>query len=333
MTRTADSLGRADVEKLLTAMKSTRVVVVGDVMLDRYLYGDADRISAEAPVAVVNVTDETSAPGGAANVAANLKAFGARASLVGVVGDDPDGHHLTDLLAAADVDISGVHTISGRPTTAKTRIVARGQQIVRIDREVTTPLPAARREAVIRAATGALQQADALIIEDYDKGVLDQELAATLINIAMELDLPVVIDPKLRLFHSYRGATLFKPNRRELEMALAAPVALEDGDLIDARRRLSVENLLVTLGPEGMVLVDSNDAITAIPSVAREVFDVSGAGDTVSAWAAAALAAGADVITAAWLANLAAGVQVGKRGTATVAPHEVLLSWEEQYGD
>lgn len=332
MTRTAPSLARADVEKLLNAMKSTRVRVVGDVMLDRYLYGDADRISAEAPVPVVNVTEETSAPGGAANVAANLKALGASTSLIGVVGDDSDGHHLLELLAAADVDISGVEVVPGRPTTAKTRIVARGQQIVRIDREVHTPLPPAYRETMVRAATAALKQADALIIEDYDKGVLDQELAATLINMASELDMPVVVDPKLRLFHSYRGATLFKPNRRELEVALAAPVALEDTDLIDARRRLAVENLLVTLGPEGMVLVDSTDAITAIPSVAREVFDVSGAGDTVSAWAAAAMAAGADVTTAAWLANLAAGVQVGKRGTATVAPHEVLLSWEEQYG-
>lgn len=333
MTTTLHPLGRDRLLDLLDRMRSARLVVVGDLMLDRYLMGDVDRVSPEAPVPVVTVADEHAVPGGAANVAANAAALGATASLHGVVGDDAAGAALREALRALTIDTDFVHTVAGRPTTSKTRIVARGQQVVRIDREVTNPLAEPDRLRVWKTAEAALAEADALILEDYDKGCLSHETAAALIGAARTRGIPVVVDPKQRHFFAYTGATVFKPNRRELESAFAAHFGGEDADLDEARRRLGVDHLLLTLGAEGMVLVSEDRPLRRTPSIAREVFDVSGAGDTVTAWLAAALAAGADVEEAAWVANLAAGVEVGKQGTATVSPHELLHAWDEEMGE
>ena len=333
MTTTLHPLTRERLDELLTAIRNVRVLVLGDVMLDRYLVGETERISPEAPVPVVTVEEEHDLPGGAANVAANIAALGATARLLGVIGQDNEGEALKDELQALGLAVDGLVAVAGRPTTCKTRIVARGQQVVRIDREVCNPLPDRTRETLLAAAATALAEVDAVVFEDYDKGTLDSEMTSALIAAAKSRGLPIVVDPKQRNFFGYAGATVFKPNRRELEAAFAAHFSGEDSDLETARVRLDVENLLLTLGAEGMALVSPGAPLRRTPSIAREVFDVSGAGDTVSALVAVALAAGASVSEAAWVANLAAGVKVGKRGTATVSPDELLEIWDHELGE
>jgi rfaE bifunctional protein kinase chain/domain len=325
-------LTRDRIVQLIQRMKTSRVVVVGDIMLDRYLIGDTERLSPEAPVPVVTVRERHSALGGAANVAANVVALGARCLLVGAIGDDVDGSAIRQELAVARLEDRHVVTIASRPTTSKTRIIARGQQIVRIDDEVDSFLDRADLNRLIAAAREALADADALLLEDYNKGALAPDLILAVMEIGKRRGIPIIVDPKYRQFFEYAGATVFKPNRRELESALGAAVDLQNGDALpEVLARLKVDNLLVTLGSEGMVLVTKDGVLTQIPSIAREIFDVSGAGDTVTAWLGTALAAGASVREAAQLANYAAGVEVAKPGVATVSPEEVLAAHEEKF--
>lgn len=325
-------LTRDRVLQLIQKMKESRVVVVGDIMLDRYLVGETERLSPEAPVPVVTVRERHAALGGAANVAANVAALGAHCLLVGAVGDDTDGATIRQELAVARLADRFVLTVAGRPTTSKTRIIARSQQIVRIDDEVESLLDGPDLERLIRIAREALADADALLLEDYNKGALAPALIASAIEVAKRRGIPIVVDPKFRQFFQYAGATVFKPNRRELESALGAAVDLQNGDALpEVLARLKVDNLLVTLGAEGMVLVMKDGSTTHIPSIARDIYDVSGAGDTVTAWMGTALAAGASVREAAQLANYAAGVEVGKAGVATVSPEEVLAVHEERF--
>jgi len=301
-------------------------------MLDRYLVGETDRLSPEAPVPVVTVRERHAALGGAANVAANVAALGAACQLVGAVGDDVDGATVRQELAVARLEDRHVVTVAGRPTTSKTRIIARAQQIVRIDDEVESLLDGADLARLIRVAREALADADALLLEDYNKGALAPPLIAAVMEVAKRRGIPIVVDPKFRQFFEYAGATVFKPNRRELESALGAAVDLQNGNALpEVLARLRVDNLLVTLGAEGMVLVMKDGSSTHIPSIAREIYDVSGAGDTVTAWMGAALAAGASIRESAQLANYAAGVEVGKAGVSTVSPEEVLAVHEERY--
>ena len=325
-------LTRDRLVQLIERMKGSRVVVVGDIMLDRYLIGDTERLSPEAPVPVVTVRERHAALGGAANVAANVAALGARSLLVGTVGDDTDGAAIRQELAVARLEDRFVVTVAGRPTTSKTRIIARSQQIVRIDDEVETLLDGPDLDRLTRIAHEALADADALLLEDYNKGALPPALIGSVMEIARRRGIPVVVDPKFRQFFEYAGATVFKPNRRELESALGAAVDLQNGNALpQVLARLKVDNLLVTLGAEGMVLVMKDGSTTHIPSIARDIYDVSGAGDTVTAWIGSALAAGASVREAAQLANYAAGVEVGKHGVSTVSPEEVLAVHEERY--
>jgi rfaE bifunctional protein kinase chain/domain len=325
-------LARDRVLQLIQRMKSSRVAVVGDIMLDRYLIGDTDRLSPEAPVPVVTVAERHAALGGAANVAANVAALGARCLLVGVLGDDGDGAAIRQELAVARLEDRFVLTVAGRPTTSKTRIIARGQQIVRIDDEVDSLIDGQDLTRLVAAARDALADADALLLEDYNKGALSPSLIVAVMEVARRRGIPIVVDPKYRRFFEYQGATVFKPNRRELESALGAAVDLQNGNALpEVLARLKVDNLLVTLGSDGMVLVTKDGDLTQIPSIARQIYDVSGAGDTVTAWLGTALAAGASVREAAQLANYAAGVEVGKPGVATVSPEEVLAAHEERF--
>jgi rfaE bifunctional protein kinase chain/domain len=325
-------LPRERVLQLIQRIKNCRIVVIGDIMLDRYLVGDTDRLSPEAPVPVVTVAERHSALGGAANVAANVVAMGATCLLVGAVGDDGDGAVVRQELAMGRLNDRFVLTVAGRPTTSKTRIIARGQQIVRIDDEVDSFLDQADEARLVAAAREAMGDADALLLEDYNKGALSPMLIQAAMEAAKRRGIPVVVDPKYRQFFGYAGATVFKPNRRELESALGASVDLQNGNALpQVLTRLEVDNLLVTLGAEGMVLVTKDGTLTQIASIARQIFDVSGAGDTVTAWLGTALAAGATVPEAAQLANYAAGVEVGKPGVATVLPEEVLAVHEERY--
>ena len=325
-------LTRDRLMQLIQRMRDSRVVIVGDIMLDRYLVGDAERLSPEAPVPVVTVRERTARLGGAANVATNVAALGARSLLVGVVGDDTDGAAIRQELAVGRLEDRYVLSVAGRPTTSKTRIISRSQQIVRIDDEVETLLDGPDLDKLIRVARDALADADALLLEDYNKGALPPKLIAAVMEVARRRGIPIVVDPKFRQFFEYAGATVFKPNRRELESALGAAVDLKNGNALpEVLARLKVDNLLVTLGAEGMVLVMKDGSLTHIPSIARSIYDVSGAGDTVTAWMGAALAAGASVREAAQLANYAAGVEVSKAGVATVSPEEVLTVHEEQF--
>ncbi len=321
-------ISRDRLATLLAAARGRRVVVVGDAMLDVYLRGDVDRISPEAPVPVVRVRERRDALGGAANVAQNVLAVDARCALVAAVGDDAAGLRLHGLLGALGGATDALVTVN-RPTTTKTRLVARSQQLLRFDEEEDADLAPDDVARVIASVTDAVSSADAVILEDYNKGVLVPEVIERTIALATERNVPVVVDPKFRNFFSYRGATVFKPNRRELEQALGAAVDLAHPEALPATlARLDVAHLLLTLSEHGMALVSRGGGITRIPTTAREVYDVVGAGDTVTAYLALMLAAGADATEAAVIANYAAGVEVGKLGAATVSPAEVLSAYD-----
>jgi D-beta-D-heptose 7-phosphate kinase/D-beta-D-heptose 1-phosphate adenosyltransferase len=285
-----------------------RVLVVGDLMLDRYLTGDVGRISPEAPVPVLKLAGER-------------LVVGLGVTLAGVRGDDADGAALAAVLREAGIAHDAVLADPDRPTTSKTRVVGNGQQMLRIDAEVTTPLPAPLQAALERAVVERLPAADVLLLSDYAKGVLTVELCGRLIAAGAAHGVPVLVDPKGRDFARYRGATLLTPNRAELALATGVDAAdlaalLRQAALL--RSELGLAQLVLTLGELGMALV-ADGTTTRVPAVAREVFDVSGAGDTVIATIAAGRAAGLDPVDTVHLANLAAGVVVGYRGTAAIA--------------
>jgi D-beta-D-heptose 7-phosphate kinase/D-beta-D-heptose 1-phosphate adenosyltransferase len=325
---TRTPITRSRLNALLAGMRRKRVVVVGDAMLDVYLHGDVERISPEAPVPVVRVRDRRYALGGAANVAQNVAAAGARVSLVAAAGRDSAGVRLRAMVEAIGAD-SATIVATERPTTCKTRLVARAQQVLRFDEEDDGDLPAPDVQRVLDTMLPLIRRAHAIVIEDYNKGVLVPAVITAAIEAAQSRGVPTVVDPKFRNFFSYRGATIFKPNRRELESALGATVNLDDvGALPATFSRLGVDHLLLTLGERGMALVSSDGEVQRIPTTAREVYDVVGAGDTVTAYLAASLAAGATALEAAVIANYAAGVEVGKLGAATVSPDEIGEAWQ-----
>jgi rfaE bifunctional protein kinase chain/domain len=322
------SISRDRLKSLLAAAAQTRVVTVGDAMLDEYLVGDVERISPEAPVPVLRVRERRYALGGAANVAQNVVAIGAECRLVAAIGDDAAGKQLSAMLTAIGVPSKGLLTVS-RPTTRKTRVVARSQQLVRIDDEDDADLSVQEAARLIAAIEDAIRTSDALVLEDYNKGVLVPAVITRAIEAARAQGVPVIVDPKYRHFFAYRGATVFKPNRRELESALGAAVDLEHAEAIpNAIERLGVEHLLLTLGERGMVLASRGTEPLSVPTVAREVYDVVGAGDTVTAYLAAVLGGGGTAAEAAIIANYAAGVEVGKLGAATVSQEEVLNAYD-----
>ena len=322
------SISRDRLAALLDAAPRHRIAIVGDAMLDVYLRGDVDRISPEAPVPVVRVRDRKLALGGAANVAQNVSALGAGCELVAAVGSDTAGRMLRDMLGEIGTDPRALVEV-GRPTTTKTRVIARAQQVVRFDEEEDADLTGADADRIAEAVCRAIEDADALVLEDYNKGVLVARVIERAVAEAHRRGIPVVVDPKYRNFFSYRGATVFKPNRRELESALGAAVDLEHPETLPAvLGRLGVEHLLLTLGEQGMVLLSADGAVHEVPTTAREVYDVVGAGDTVTAYLATMLAAGATAREAAVIANFAAGVEVGKLGAATVSAAEVLEAYD-----
>jgi D-beta-D-heptose 7-phosphate kinase/D-beta-D-heptose 1-phosphate adenosyltransferase len=322
-------LTRDRLAQLLQASAGRRIAVIGDAMLDVYLRGDVDRISPEAPVPVVRVRDRRTALGGAANVAQNVVALGAACDLVCVVGGDANAGVLRDMLAALGAPHHAL-VETKRPTTTKTRVVARAQQVVRVDEEDDGELGDADVSRLLAAVRIVLENADAVVLEDYNKGVLVPAVIEETLEIARRRKIPVVVDPKYRNFFAYRGATIFKPNRRELEAALGATMDVDRPETLPALvQRLGVANVLLTLGERGMVLVGEHGETVRVPTTAREVYDVVGAGDTVTAYLATMLAAGATVPEAAVIANFAAGVEVGKLGAATVSGAEVLGAYDE----
>jgi len=324
-------LSRERLQALLHSARGKRIAVVGDAMLDVYLRGDVQRISPEAPVPVVTVRQRTHALGGAANVAQNVVAVGARCDLVATVGHDVAADTVREMLRRLGANHESVLSID-RCTTQKTRIVARSQQLVRVDEEDNADLSPADVLRLLEQVRRVVETADAVVLEDYNKGVLVQDVIAEVMRLAAERSLPVVVDPKYRNFFLYRGATIFKPNVRELEAALGAAVDVEHPETLPSTLlRLGVSNILLTLGERGMALFSTDGEVARVPTVAREVYDVVGAGDTVTAYLATMLASGATPLEAAWIANVAAGIEVGKLGAATVTAEE-LMAYVEQEG-
>jgi D-beta-D-heptose 7-phosphate kinase/D-beta-D-heptose 1-phosphate adenosyltransferase len=328
-----ETIQRDRLVSLLESAKRYHVAVAGDAMLDVYLVGDVERISPEAPVPVVRVRERRHAMGGAANVVQNVLALGASCSMACTVGDDVAGRDLTGMLDSAGATVAGVLR-SAKPTTTKTRIVARAQQLVRVDEEDDADSNGVDIDGLIEAVRTIVRDADALVLEDYNKGVLAPAVIRAAMDEAAAKGIPVVVDPKFRNFFEFSGATIFKPNRRELESALGATLDIGSPEALPATcARLGVEHLLLTLGEQGMVLVSSDGEVGRIPTTAREVYDVVGAGDTVTAYLATMLAAGATASEAAVIANFAAGVEVGKLGAATVSVHEVLEAYDAYHSD
>ena len=314
---------------LVPRFRGRRLVVFGDLMLDRYLWGRVERISPEAPVPVVSIDRESFSLGGAANVAHNLASLGAAPRLVGPVGDDVAGRTLADDLAARGVDVGGLVVDRARRTTVKTRVIAHQQQVVRTDEEDLDDVGGAAAQAIDEALDRALEGAEGVIVSDYGKGAITAAGLARLLARARERRLPVSVDPKETHFFAYAGAAVLTPNVheagrsygrtiRDLETLLAAGTAL--------REKLDADAMLVTRGAEGMSLFERGGRVTHLPTVAREVFDVTGAGDTVVGVYALALACGAEPPLASFLANHAAGLVIRHAGTAVTTPDELLAS-------
>jgi rfaE bifunctional protein kinase chain/domain len=325
-------LTRQRAEKLIRAMRDCRIVVLGDVMLDEFIWGDVTRISPEAPVPVVDIRRESVHLGGAANVLANLLALGAKACVVGVVGDDPAGQRLRTSLKQASPLQSDDYLVvdEKRPSTTKTRIIAHSQLVVRADREQRSPVNGQTENRILESLRQAMQNADALIISDYDKGVVTPRILSEILPSAYAR-VPVLIDPKMRNFSHYRPATLITPNHHEALRMTNLEVDSDDGLHQAARlirQDLSCDAVLITRGDRGIMLLEGDNAPVFVRTAAREVYDVTGAGDTVIATLAAALSAGATMLEAANLANHAAGIVVGKVGTATASGDELLATFE-----
>jgi len=318
-------------ERLLDILSSfregRRILVLGDVMLDRFVYGSVERMSPEAPVPVMRIEGTSATPGGAANVARNVAAVGGQAVLIGVVGPDEPAEELQAQLAEMSSIDAQLVTDQSRPTTLKTRYLADRQQVLRTDVESTAPLGARTAEAILERYCGALAQSDIVIFSDYGKGVLTDTVTSAAIAAATRAGKRVIVDPKSKLFAKYRGATVLTPNRHELQSACAHECSSDEQVVAGCREILAqglCETLVVTRGRDGMSIVQGEGEATHIRTVATEVFDVTGAGDTAVAVMAVSLASGAGIGQAAHLANVAAGIVVGKYGTATATAEEML---------
>ncbi len=313
------------VESLVARLRGACALVLGDVMLDEYVWGQVNRISPEAPVPVVDVRTRTYVPGGAANVAAGIAALGGRPLVGGVVGDDEAAAQLRGALGERGLELDGLETVGGRSTTTKTRVIAHSQQVVRADVEERRPVPEEAAADLRRWAESRLERADVVVVSDYAKGVVSAELAQGVIEAAREAEKPVVVDPKGSDYSKYRGATVITPNIGDAKRAanLAPDGFVELGEIA---RRLAAAvpgtSLLITRGSEGMSLVSDSGSID-VDAAAKDVYDVTGAGDTVVAALAVALGSGLPLEDAVRLANAAAGVVVGKVGTASVTLGEL----------
>jgi rfaE bifunctional protein kinase chain/domain len=326
-------------QQLMSLAGAARLLVIGDVMLDEFVFGGVRRISPEEPVPIVEITGRRFAAGGAANVAANVATLGAFVTLAGVTGDDDAADNFQRLLSSsphdsARLDPSAVLRDSSRPTSCKTRIVAGGQQIVRIDHESSSPLPEAVETSLIAAATVALRQAGACVISDYGKGVVSARLVAALVEEAAQRGVPLLVDPKGHDYRKYAGVSLVTPNLKEAEVAAAHPITSDDDMILAAARIMQTARcpaLLITQGASGMTLFREGHHPLHSASLAHQVFDVTGAGDTVVAMLALAMACDLSVEDAMLLANIAAGIVVEKPGTATVSLQEVAQLMQSGY--
>jgi D-beta-D-heptose 7-phosphate kinase/D-beta-D-heptose 1-phosphate adenosyltransferase len=322
------TLSLKKVKQIISRFGDARVLVVGDVMLDEFIWGSVSRISPEAPVPVVWVTKESVMPGGASNVANNLATLGARTSISGIIGDDQKGKVLLEELLKKDIDTEGLVLDEERPTTIKTRVIANHQQVVRIDKEKTIDISDKVLGRVTDFIYSKIRSVDAVIIEDYGKGLITPKLLKQIVPLARRLKKIVTVDPKEEHFSYYRGVTSLTPNRYEAQNAVNFKIK-DDDTLFKAGcailRKLKCESVLITRGEEGMTLFQKGaKRPLSIPTIAQEVFDVSGAGDTVISVFTLSLCCGASMVEAAHIANCAAGIVVGKVGIAVVSKKELI---------
>jgi len=333
---------QSKLKAIIQRFNKAKILVIGDLILDEYIWGNVDRISPEAPVPVVWANRRTYMPGGAANVANNIRALGGEVCLVGVTGEDKNTDILLSELKKRKIDTRGIFIEPQRHTTLKSRIIAGHQQVVRVDWEHTDSLPQKLNEKITQFIQKNIDEFDAIIIEDYGKGVINMSLLEKLIGLAHTHKKIISVDPKEEHFQYYRGATSITPNRRELENAirnlkikdtsnrlrLSTDKLFTDKDIDLAAGQileyLGLESILVTLGEHGMKLFERNGRRTHIPTVAQEVFDVSGAGDTVIGTFTLGLCSQATLLESAHIANYAAGIVVGKVGTAVTTRQELL---------
>ncbi len=327
-------LSQEKLHSILDKFKTKKIAVLGDVGIDRYTHGSVERISPEAPVPIVFVQSENLKLGLAANVADNIIALGGRAELTGVVGEDKDAKDLISMLRGKRLPTTSLVVDSSRRTILKERIVAETQQMLRVDYENTHPLSSSIQKKVEQNVIQSLKTADALIIEDYAKGLLSGKMVHSVIEAAKKKKIPVLLDPHVKSPTGwYLGATLVKPNKKEAE-TLSGMKIVDEASLIEAGHTIMKKtkslSLIITLGKDGMAIFKTpKGKPVLIPTFSREVYDVSGAGDTVISVLALALASGATLEEAAYISNLAAGVEVSKRGTATVSPDEIIHAFSQ----
>ena len=318
---------RRRIKQIPRRFKGKRVLVVGDIMLDHYIRGHVNRLSPEAPVPVVGVQEETFVPGGAGNVAANLAVLLSRVDIIGVVGEDAAGLELLSHFSALGIDAASIVKDSGRVTSQKCRVVAERQQVVRYDRESTTPVSGKIESQILSGIAEKIKNSEAVILSDYGKGVLTPRILQSAIAWSHKAKIPVIVDPKIEHFKRYRRVTCVTPNLHEAWSGMRRIPKPGEKELEklgqDMLKTLHCESALITRGPEGMSLFKKSEKTLHIPAEAREVFDVSGAGDTVIATFSLALAARASLKEAALISNYAAGIVVGKLGTATTTAAEI----------
>ncbi|ADR19224.1 D-glycero-beta-D-manno-heptose-7-phosphate kinase [Calditerrivibrio nitroreducens] len=327
---------RENVFDLIDRLKDVKLFVIGDVMLDVFLYGKVNRISPEAPVPVVNITNEKRVPGGAANVALNLKELGVSTTLIGLIGNDEEGVFLEKYLI--DRGIKTFLIKDGRPTTVKTRIIAGSQQVVRVDKEVSHNLSDKKESLVVDYFEKHLSEFDGVIISDYAKGAITRRLIKRVVDLCKKHNKIVTVDPKIENFFYYKNVTTLTPNNKEASTATGIDIKDEKslvkcGNFI--LKKLNSDSLIITRGEKGMTIFE-NGRIEYLPALAKEVFDVTGAGDTVISVVSSLLALGAPLKDAAILSNIAAGIVVGKIGTATVNADELkkgVMEYIEQKGE
>lgn len=303
-----------------------KILVVGDLMLDRYWWGTVDRISPEAPVPIVQLNGTSVKAGGAANVAANIAGLGAKATLLGVTGEDTEAEELASVLDGEPLIVKRFEAVAGRSTTVKTRIIAHDQHVVRLDREEKNPVPENNVANIASSIKELIPEMDVVVVSDYAKGLLSPDLLAFIVDVAREHGAPIFADPKGKDFTKYRGVSMITPNL--LEAANACGIEHNDPGLVSKAgsqllRDLDAENVLITEGANGMTLFGRTDRSTHFDAVARTVYDVTGAGDTVIATLAVAAAAGLELEDAAMIANIAAGIAVGRVGTAVISQAEL----------
>jgi D-beta-D-heptose 7-phosphate kinase/D-beta-D-heptose 1-phosphate adenosyltransferase len=318
--------------EILNNFKKASVLVIGDIVMDHFIWGKVRRISPEAPVPVVEVNSESLMLGGAANVVNNIHSLGGKVLVCGVIGKDDMGKNIVHELRLKGIPSDGVIVEENRPTSVKTRVIAHSQQVVRFDREKKDKIHLDTMKLIIDYTKGKISSVDTVVISDYAKGIISEELVEEVINIAKRKGKPVAVDPKVSHFDYYKYATIVTPNNDEASQASGVDIE-SDSSLLRAGEvllnKLGSDAVLITRGEHGMSLFENNGSITHIPTVAKEVYDVSGAGDTVIGTVALAMASNASFKEAAVISNFAAGIVVGKVGTATVAPKELKDAIEE----